>query len=169
MHRLNYVIVRLSTILFIMEAMNNMVEAVKTFDGWYSLHDLRTIDWTSWKLASEEERQEAIIEFTNLLSKWEAVEEKREGSHAFYKIIGQKADFLFMFLRPTTEELSDLETELNKSKLADYLIPTYSYFSVVEVSRYQPEEPGVDLENTPYIQGRLYPTLPKWDHISFYP
>src|SRR5699024_2067111 len=136
-----------------MEAMNNMVEAVKTFDGWYSLHDLRTVDWVSWKMASEEERQDAIAEFNDLLSKWEKVEEDKKGSHAFYNIIGQKADFIFMFLRPTTEELTEIETEINKSKLGDYLIPAHSYFSVVEISRYQPEKPGEDLENTPYIQG----------------
>lgn len=146
-----------------------MVEAVETFDGWYSLHDLRSIDWTAWKYAKEEERQNAIAEFTELLSKWEAVEENKQGSHAFYKVVGQKADFIFMFLRPTMEELNELETELNKSKFAEFLIPAHSYVSVVEISRYQPEKPGEDLENTPYIQGRLYPTLPKWDYMSFYP
>jgi len=146
-----------------------MVEAVKTFDGWYSLHDLRTVDWRSWKQASETERKEAVDEFVQLISKWEEVEEAKEGSHAFYNVIGQKADFMFMLLRPTTEELTKIENEINKSKLGDYLKPAHSYFSVVEISRYQPEEPGEDLENTPYIQGRLYPTLPKWNHISFYP
>lgn len=74
-----------------------MVEAVKTFDGWYSLHDLRSIDWTSWKYATEEERQEAIEEFTQLLSKWEAVEEEEKGSHAFYKVVGQKANLCLCF------------------------------------------------------------------------
>lgn len=146
-----------------------MVEAVKTFDGWYSLHDLRSIDWTSWKYAKEEERQEAIEEFTELLTKWEAVEEEKKGSHAFYKVIGHKADFMFMFLRPTVEELSEIETEINKSKMGDYLIPAHSYFSVVEISRYRPEKPGEDPEQNPYIQRRLYPTLPKWDYMSFYP
>lgn len=146
-----------------------MVEAVETFDGWYSLHDLRSIDWTSWKLAPEEERQQAITEFNEILTKWEVVEQEKQGSHAFYKIIGQKADFIFMILRPSLEEINEVETELNKSKLADYLIPTHSYVSVVEISRYQPEKPGEDLENSPYIQGRLYPTLPKWNYMSFYP
>src|SRR5690625_2631983 len=108
----------------------SMVEAVKTFDGWYSLHDLRSIDWTSWKLVSEEERQEAVEEFTELLSKWEAVEEEKKGSHAFYKVVGQKADFMFMFLRPTMEELNEIETEINKSTLGEFLIPMHYYVSV---------------------------------------
>ncbi len=146
-----------------------MVEHVETFDGWYSLHDLRTVDWTAWKYASEEEREEALADFNRLLDKWQEVEDKKEGSHAFYNVVGQKADFIFMFLRPTVEELNELENELNKSKIGEYLMPAHSYFSVVEISRYQPEKPGVDLEQSDYVQERLYPTLPKYDYMSFYP
>lgn len=146
-----------------------MVEAVETFDGWYCLHDMRTMDWTSWKLASAAERQAALVEFKQLVNKWEKVEEERKGSHVHYKIVGQKADIMFMFLRPTVDELSELETELNKTMLADFMIPMHSYLSVVEISRYQPEKEGVDYEALPEIQERLYPVLPKWDYISFYP
>ena len=146
-----------------------MVEAVETFDGWYSLHDMRSIDWLSWKYATEEERGEAMKEFTTLLSRWEKVEGEKKGSHVFYKVVGQKADFMFLFLRPTMEELVEIETEINKSKLGEYLLPAHSYVSVTEVSRYRPEEPGEDLENSPYIQEKLYPTLPKWNYMSFYP
>ena len=37
-----------------------MVEAVETMDGWYSLHDLRKIDWTSWKLASKKKEKQQL-------------------------------------------------------------------------------------------------------------
>lgn len=146
-----------------------MVEAVETMDGWYSLHDLRTIDWNSWKLASEEERKEAINGFEQLLTKWEAVEEEQKGSQVLYKVVGQKADLLFMFLRPTMDELTDIETEFNKSKFAAFLLPAHSYVSVVELSKYQPQKDGVDPETLPETQARLKPILPKWEHICFYP
>lgn len=146
-----------------------MVEAVETFDGWYCLHDLRAIDWTSWKQAPKAQRQKAVSEFKQLIEKWEQVEEEKKGSHVHYKVVGQKADLMFMFLRPTMEELVDLETEINKSVLGDFLIPAHSYVSVVEISRYQPEKEGVDYENLPRIQERLYPILPKWNFMSFYP
>ncbi|MFD1036903.1 hydrogen peroxide-dependent heme synthase [Virgibacillus byunsanensis] len=146
-----------------------MVEAVETMDGWYCLHDMRTIDWTSWKLATSEERQAAIDEFNNLLTKWEAVEEAENGSHVMYKVIGQKADLMFMFLRPTMDELVDLETTFNKSAFADFLLPAHSYVSVVELSKYQPQKDGVDPETLPETQARLKPILPKYDYISFYP
>lgn len=146
-----------------------MVEAVETMDGWYSLHDLRSIDWNSWKLASEEERQEAIDGFDKLLAKWEAVEEEKKGSHVLYKVVGQKADLIFMFLRPTMDELTDIETEFNKSKFAEFLIPAHSYVSVVELAKYRPQKDGVDPETLPETQERLKPILPKWEHICFYP
>ncbi|WP_010531538.1 hydrogen peroxide-dependent heme synthase [Lentibacillus jeotgali] len=140
-------------------------EAVKTLDGWYCLHDMRTIDWTSWKAVSDEERTAAIDEFKNLLTTWEAVEEAENGSHVLYKIVGQKADLMFMFLRPTMNELTDIETEFNKSKFAEFLRPAYSYVSVVELSQYS----GNSSADDPKTRERLYPILPKWEHVSFYP
>lgn len=146
-----------------------MVKAVETMDGWYSLHDLRSLDWNAWKLATESERQAAIAGLEKMLTKWEAVEEDKSGSHALYKVVGQKADLMFMFLRSTMEEITDLETEFNKSKFAEFLLPAYSYVSVVELSKYQPQKDGIDPETLPETQERLKPILPKWNHMSFYP
>lgn len=146
-----------------------MVEAVETMDGWYCLHDLRKIDWPSWKLLSNEERHAAIKEFERLITKWEEVEMAKEGSQVMYNVIGQQADIIFMFLRPTMEEIAELENELNKSALADYLIPTHSHVSVIELSKYQPQKDGVDPETLPETQARLKPILPKWKYMSFYP
>lgn len=145
-----------------------MAEAVETMDGWYCLHDLRIIDWTSWKLVSSEERQAAIHEFQQMVSKWEAVEKDKNGSHAVYTVLGHKADLIFMILRPTMEELNEIETEFNKSKLAEFTTPSTSYVSVVELSKYMTKE-GENPEEKPEIQARLKPTLPKWNHICFYP
>lgn len=146
-----------------------MVEAVETMDGWCSLHDLRTIDWNAWKLASESEREAAINSFTKLIEKWDAVEEAKNGSHAMYTVVGQKADLIFMFLRPTMNELNELETEFNKSKFAEFLIPAHSYVSIVELAKYRERKDGVDPETLKGTQARLKPILPKWEHICFYP
>ena len=61
---------------------------------------------------------------------------ENQGSHALYTIVGQKADFMMMLLRPTMEELNALELEFNKTKLAEFTIPAHSYVSVVELSNY---------------------------------
>lgn len=144
-----------------------MSEAAKTLDGWYCLHDFRAIDWTTWKMISSDERESAIHEFVALLNKWNKVQNEKKGSHALYTIVGQKADFMMMILRPTMEELNEIETEFNKTKLAEFTVPAHSYVSVVELSNYLPS--GEDPYQDPAIQARLYPTLPKSKYICFYP
>jgi hydrogen peroxide-dependent heme synthase len=145
-----------------------MSEAAQTLEGWYCLHDFRSVDWSAWKTLTSDERQAAIHEFLAIVEKWQATEDKKEGSHAIYTVVGQKADLMFMILRPTMEELNEIETELNKTKLAEYLIPTYSYVSVVELSNYLPSD-GSDPYENPEVRRRLFPILPKTKHICFYP
>ncbi|SDZ66806.1 chlorite dismutase [Evansella caseinilytica] len=144
-----------------------MSEPAKTLDGWYCLHDFRTINWAAWKKLGAEERESIMGEFLHLLDKWSAAQEKLEGSHGLYTIAGQKADLMIMLLRPTMDELIELETELNKSRFAEYTIPAYSYVSVVELSNYLPADK--DPNEDPEIQARLKPILPKWQYVCFYP
>jgi len=145
-----------------------MSEAAQTLDGWYCLHDFRTIDWTTWKMTPSDERQAAINEFLGLVEKWNKTQAEQQGSHALYTIVGQKADFMMMILRPTMEELNEIETEFNKTKLAEYTIPAHSYVSVVELSNYLAGEGGDPYQN-PHVRARLYPELPKAKHVCFYP
>ncbi|MBG9785197.1 hydrogen peroxide-dependent heme synthase [Shouchella lehensis] len=146
-----------------------MNEAAKTLDGWYVLHDFRKIDWSSWKAVPQNERDGMIEEFTALLNQWNDTEANGKGSHALYSIVGQKADLMIMLLRPTMEELNEIELALDKSGLADYTLPTYSYVSVVELSNYLAKESDEDPYENPYVRSRLYPELPKWKHVCFYP
>lgn len=146
-----------------------MAEAVVTMDGWCTLHDTRTFDWASWKLTSEEERKAAVEEFKELMTKWEAVEQEKNGSQALYKVVGNKADLMFLFLRPTMIELEEIKTEINKSRIGDYLIPGYSYVSIVEMTKHNPMDEGKDRELLPEVQARLKPIVPKWEHAAFYP
>ncbi|MCC3374623.1 hydrogen peroxide-dependent heme synthase [Cohnella sp. REN36] len=145
-----------------------MSEAAQTLDGWYALHDFRTIDWTAWKEATEAEREAARRELLALVADWEAVEARKEGSLALYSIVGQKADLVFMHLRETLEELNAVENAFNRSAFARFAKPAYSYVSVVELSNYM-AAPGVDPMQVPEIVARLKPTLPKSNHICFYP
>lgn len=145
-----------------------MSEAAKTLEGWYALHDFRTIDWQRWKEITGEEREQIMREFLGLLEKWEANQLDRQGSYAVYSVLGQKADLMIMLLRPTMEELSEIETAFNKTRLAEYTIPVYSYVSVVELSNYMVKE-GTDPEDDPRIRARLKPVLPKSKYVCFYP
>ncbi|KUP04063.1 heme peroxidase [Bacillus coahuilensis p1.1.43] len=144
-----------------------MSEPAQTLDGWYSLHDFRAIDWTTWKMLPSEERAAAIQEYHQFLNKLNQTQEEEKGSHALYTIVGQKADIMLMILRETMEELNELETEFNKLRITEYMIPTFSYVSVVELSNYLPG--GEDPYSNPHVIARLYPTLPKAKHVCFYP
>ncbi|MBP3962269.1 hydrogen peroxide-dependent heme synthase [Paenibacillus lignilyticus] len=145
-----------------------MSEAAQTLEGWYALHDFRSIDWTAWKLADEGERAIALDELQSFLSEWQTIEDNKQGSTAFYSIIGQKADFVMMHLRETLEELNAIENAFNKTTFAQFTVPAHSYVSVVELSNYM-AAPGTDPMQNPEILARLKPILPKWNHICFYP
>jgi len=145
-----------------------MSEAPQTLDGWYILHDFRKMDWAAWRELSEDERKAAIDELFTFLDEWEKIKSNREGEFTLYTIVGQKADFVMMHLRPTMQELNDIENAFNKSLFAQYTIPTYSYVSVTELGNYLPDK-DVDPETDPFIQSRLKPELPDWNHICFYP
>lgn len=145
-----------------------MSEAVHTIEGWYALHDFRTIDWQGWKTLSASERQTALNELFQLMEGWDAKEAEKGGSYGIYSIAGQKADLLFIHMRPTLAELNEIKNQFNKTQFAEFLLPAYSYVSVVELSGYV-GGPDVDPNTDPYIQSRLKPTLSKTKHVCFYP
>ena len=145
-----------------------MSEPVQTLDGWYALHDFRKIDWKAWKQADPEERKQIVEELLEVTASFSAVEEARNGSYGQYSIVGHKADLLFIHMRPTVEELNQLEHQFNKTRFADFLTSPYSYFSVVELSGYLAKG-DADPDSNPYLQKRLKPVLPKTNHVCFYP
>lgn len=146
-----------------------MNEAAKTLDGWYSLHLFYAIDWASLKTVPEEDRNTMISEFKTFLEALETVHNNKEGSHAFYNITGQKADLMLWFLRPDVKQLNALENEFNKLDISDFLIPTYSYVSIVELSNYLAGDSNEDPYENPHVKARLYPEVPRSQYVCFYP
>ncbi|MGM8365247.1 hydrogen peroxide-dependent heme synthase [Virgibacillus sp. W0181] len=144
-----------------------MVETVETYDGWYSLHDFRTIDWEKWQQTEKTKQTNALNELHELLAKWQLIEDNKQGSHALFSIIGQKADLMFMFLRPTMKELNQLENEFNKTMMAHYFKPIYSFVSIIEKSSYT--KPTQNPYEDPAMRSKLFPVIPKTEYVCFYP
>jgi peroxiredoxin len=144
-----------------------MSNVTETLDGWYCLNDFRKIDWKSWKSLNDDKRQEMVNELIEFWNEWNGIQERGEGSQAFYQILGHKADIMFMFLRPTLDELTQIELAFNKTKFAEYTVQTTSYVSVVELSNYLPK--GEDPYAKPEIRERLYPKILNMKYICFYP
>ncbi|WP_413301179.1 hydrogen peroxide-dependent heme synthase [Bacillus sp. 1P10SD] len=144
-----------------------MSNVTETLEGWYCLNDFRKFDWKSWKSLNDDKRQEVVKELIDLWNLWSGIQDRGEGSQALYQILGHKADILFMFLRPTLDELTQIELAFNKTKFAEYTVQTTSYVSVVELSNYLPK--GEDPYAKPEIRERLYPKVPNVKYICFYP
>ncbi|HEY2492423.1 MAG TPA: hydrogen peroxide-dependent heme synthase [Paenibacillus sp.] len=146
-----------------------MSEVALTLEGWYALHDFRSINWTAWKSADDEDRAMALDELQAFLQDWTEIEASKKGSSAVYTIVGQKADFVFMHLRETLEDLNAVETAFNKTTFAQYTTKAYSYVSVVELSNYMGSASGGDPMENPEVVARLKPALPNNKYICFYP
>ena len=108
-----------------------------------------------------------------------------------YSLFGHKGDLLLLHFRDTAEELHRAELAINKLRLSEYLEPTHSYLSVVELGLYessaktyaslserglQPHSPEwnegvteVATRQSAAMSTRLYPEIPAGKFICFYP
>ena len=71
-----------------------MSEANETLDGWYSLH-LFYVDWTTFRLVPEDEREAMINEFKTFINDKASAREQQVGDYALYNITGQKSTFYY--------------------------------------------------------------------------
>jgi chlorite dismutase len=149
-----------------------MAEPPQTEEGWFVLHDFRTVDWSAWRDAPERERERAVEEGVEYLRNHEAVE---EGDSAVFAMLGHKADLLLLHFRPTLDALSAAERRFDRTGLGAFTEQSASYVSVTEVSGYvsteyfEGEEENVDEGLRRYIEGKLEPEIPDGEYVSFYP
>jgi len=160
-------------------------------EGWHVMHLFYHIDHGQWALLSEEERREAKTSLTELVGEIRSTPD----THLLaFSIATPKADLGFMLLTPDLHVANHYEKQLTLSLGPDILTPTYSYLSQTESSEYTTtreqygEEtlvaekglsPGsaeyeaalkeFDDRMAHYLKHRLYPVLPDWPVICFYP
>ncbi|WP_136688176.1 heme-binding protein [Halorhabdus amylolytica] len=151
-------------------------EAPLTTEGWYALHDFRTIDWDAWREASRRSKDTAVEEGRDFLEAATTVGDAEEGDSAVYAMLGHEADLLVVHLRPTTVDLDALERRFERTALARFTERTESFVSVTEASGYSERareflEGKLD-ENSglaKYMRSRIEPEIPDAEHVSFYP
>ncbi|PSR21803.1 MAG: heme-dependent peroxidase [Sulfobacillus acidophilus] len=144
-----------------------MGEPIETIEGWYALHDFRRIDWDTWQNLGAAQRREAVRELTALATQYHAVAPD-VGSFGLYSVIGHKADLLFLHFRAEPQALWQLERRLDQGMLASLLHRPYSYFSVVELSKYLAR--GLNDEDArASLRKRLQPSIPDVNYVCFYP
>ena len=151
-------------------------EPPETAEGWYALHDLRTMDWAAWRDAPKRVRRRAVEEATAFFESAVAVEDAEAGDSALFAVTGHKADLMVLHLRPTHAAVEHLERRFEGTELARFTEQSSSYVSVTEASGYSERareyldgEVDEDSGLARYIRSRLYPEIPDHEHVSFYP
>lgn len=150
--------------------------APPTVEGWYALHEFRTIDWDAWRQAPERVRERAIADGEAYFEDATAVADAEEGDSAVYAMLGHEADLLLVHLRPTTADIDRLTRRFEQTEFAEFTDQTDSFVSVTEASGYSEKgrefiEGEVDDDSglARYMRSRIEPEIPDAEHVSFYP
>lgn len=170
---------------------NQEVTPLVPREGWHVMHLFYHVDHAQWSLYSDEEKRQAKTRLTELVQEIRATPD----THLLiFSIATPKADLGFMLLTPDLQVANTYEKQLTLSLGAGTLTPSYSYLSQTESSEYTTTgeqyaaetligEKGLT-EGSPeftaamaefdermahYLKHRLYPVLPDWPVICFYP
>lgn len=160
-------------------------------EGWHVMHLFYQIDHAQWSILGDDEKRIAKTRLAELVQDIRATKD----THLLtFAIATPKADLGFMLLTPDLQVATAFEKQLTLSLGPEILSPVYSYLSQTERSEYTTTaeqysketligEKGLT-EGTPefeqalkefndrmdhYLKHRLYPVLPDWPVICFYP
>ncbi len=171
--------------------MSEAVAPLVPAEGWHVLHLFYHVDHGNWQLLGGHERREAKTRLTELVQEIRATPDTQLLT---FSIVTPKGDLGFMLLTPDLQAANAMEKRLTLSLGADVLNPAYSYLSQTERSEYTTTreeyaaetllaERGLakgsdefktalrefDQHAERYLRHRLYPALPAWPAVCFYP
>ena len=157
-----------------------------TLEGLSVLHQMFRFRWAEWRKLDPSRQQEIALEFGGAFGGQELA-----GRTAAYSMLGHKGDLMLVHFRDSFDDLNAAEMELNRTELQEYLEPTHSYLSVIELGLYdssvklyrQLSERGLKplskewseaIEETmerqrEAMRPRLYPKIPDSRYLCFYP
>jgi chlorite dismutase len=176
-----------------------------TLEGSAVLHQFFRFDWKSWRSfadgersfadgersCADGERKEMVAEAIALLRSMERSGPDAPVRTALYSQLGHKGDLILVHFRDSLEALNQVELDLAQSRLFDFLTPTHSYVSVVELGLYESSrktyeaaaakgfEPhsaewNAEIANSlargaEAMKPRLLPAVPDSKYLCFYP
>jgi hydrogen peroxide-dependent heme synthase len=105
-----------------------------TTEGYSVLHQMLRLRRAEWRALPAAEKTAIAQEATDMLS---AMEKHSPGQSALYSLIGHKGDFMLIHFRSTFADLNQAELRLANVRLSDYLEPTTSYLSIIELGLYE--------------------------------
>lgn len=158
--------------------------AILPLEGRHVLHAFYRIDRLGWT---------EIGDATKFLQTVETIRATPETQLILFSVVGAKAELGWMLMTPDLQELDRMGKLLEQSFGPGLLEPVYSYLSMTERSEYTTSEEeysatlcaeeGLDPASpehaakieefrrrmAKYTQDRLYPNLPNWPVLCFYP
>lgn len=159
-----------------------------TTEGYSVLHQMMRLRWPAWRVLPAEQKKSVTREASEVLS---SMEKHSPGQSAIYSLIGHKGDLMFIHFRNSFADLNQAELQLASLRLSDYLEPTSSYLSIIELGLYdstlkiykeltdQGIEPHSDQwkaevecklnRHKEAMQPRLFPEIPPHRYACFYP
>jgi peroxiredoxin len=159
-----------------------------TIEGYSVLHQMMRVRWPAWRELSAAQKDEIVNEASAALAK---MEQNASGQSGLYSLLGHKGDLMLVHFRQSFDELNQAELQLAQLRLSDYLEPTTSYLSIIELGLYEStikayrdlSDRGVEPHSEEWKRGiqdvlerqkeamhpRLFPELPRHRYICFYP
>ena len=159
-----------------------------TIEGYSVLHQMMRFRWSAWRPLRPSLKAKIIQEASGLLGK---MEQNASGQSGLYSLLGHKGDLMLVHFRQSFDELNQAELQIARLRLSEYLEPTTSYLSVIELGLYESTikvyselaERGVPAHSEEWNQAikdtlarqkeamrpRLFPELPKHRYLCFYP
>jgi peroxiredoxin len=128
-------------------------EVPLTLEGASVLHQMFRVRWPAWKALAKERRRAIIAEAGQTFTAME------QAQSALFSLLGHKGDLMLVHFRNSFEELNQAELCLAQLQLSEFLEPTSSYLSVVELGLY---EATVKLIAALEVKGVASGT-PEWD------
>jgi chlorite dismutase len=169
-------------------AAENLPAVPLTLEGASVLHQMMRVRWTAWKAVPVAQRSEIVREAATAL---ENMERNPSGQSAVFSLLGHKGDLIIVHFRQSFDELGRVERHIAQLRLADYLEPTSSYLSIVELGLYESSlktytslaargiapfslEWSAEIEDVlnrsrEAMRPRLFPDIPPHKYICFYP
>src|SRR5260370_23152294 len=104
-----------------------------TTEGYSVLHQMMRFRWSAWRALPAAEKSVIATEASAALA---AMEQHSPGQSALFSLLGHKGDLMLIHFRESFADLNQVELKLAGLQLSDYLEPTTSYLSVIELGLY---------------------------------
>lgn len=101
-----------------------------TTEGYSVLHQMMRVRWSAWRALQAAEKSSIIKEASDALS---GMERNSAGQSALFSLIGHKGDLMLIHFRESFADLNQAELGLANLRISDYLEPTSSYLSIIEL------------------------------------